>query len=82
MTDVTAAEIRAALGVADDVDPVAAIATMRDENATLQATIAAGPGLPDAAEVAQMRRDLADAQRRYLTLESKRSAEIRAIQTK
>lgn len=73
-------EIRTALGIAEDVDPVAAIAAMRAENAALKGTIGADAALADKAEMARLRGVAADAQRRLLTIEGETNQRIAALE--
>lgn len=70
------AEIRTALGIDEEGDPVAAIANIRAENATLKATIASDAPAADKAAVAKLHADLAEAQRKTVTLEAEMSMKI------
>ena len=68
--------VRAALGIAEDADPVAAIAGLRTEVASLKATIASDAPTAEKAAVAKLQTDLAEAQRRLVTLEAETSMKI------
>lgn len=64
------AEVRTALGIDDEGDPVAAIANMRADIAALKDTIAADPKKAASGEMADMRRSLTEANRKLLTVEA------------
>ena len=76
------AQIRAALGLAENGDPVVAIANMQTQIAELRASLAADPERADTAEVAALRAQLRDAQTRYLTAEADANRRIAAIETR
>ena len=63
-------EIRQALGIGEDADPVAAVTNLQDRVKELEATVAADGKATEKAEVAQLRKDLADAEKRYLSQEN------------
>lgn len=72
-------DVLAVLGIAEDADPVAAIANMKAEIAGLKETIGADASKVDVATMAKMRSDLSDAQRQLLTLQGETNAEIAKI---
>lgn len=63
-------EIRQALGIGDDADPVAAVSNLQDKVKELEATIATDGKATEKAEVANLRKDLADARKLYLSQEN------------
>lgn len=73
-------DILAALGVAEDADPVAAIKNLQAEVASLKEAVAADKATADTAEMGRLRGELATVQQRLLTIESENSAKIRQIQ--
>lgn len=73
-------DILTALGIAEDADPVAAIANLRAEIASLKETIASDKTTADVAENARLRMDLVAAQQRLLSIESENAAKIRQIE--
>lgn len=73
-------EVRQALGIDGDADPVAAIANMRADIEALKATISGDKATADKAAVAQLRSDLASAQRAALSGESVMNQRIAALE--
>ncbi|KKL62145.1 hypothetical protein LCGC14_2188110, partial [marine sediment metagenome] len=63
-------EIRQALGIGEDADPVAEIGNLRGRIGELEAAVATDGKATEKAEVAQLRKDLADAEKRYLSQEN------------
>ncbi len=62
--------LRQALGIGEDADVTAEITNLHDKIKELEATIGADGKATEKAEVAQLRRDLADAEKRYLSQEN------------
>jgi hypothetical protein len=73
-------DVLTALGIGEDADPVVAIKNMQARIASLEETIAGDKPTADAAEMSKIRNDLADTQRRLLTIESEHAAKIRQIE--
>jgi len=73
-------DVLTALGIAEDADPVAAIANIRAEVASLKETIAGDKPTADAAEMAKLRSDLVSANQRLLTIEGENAAKISRIE--
>jgi phage I-like protein len=63
-------ELRQALGIGEDADVTAEITNLQDRIKELEATIATDGKATEKAEVAQLRRDLGDAEKRYLSQEA------------
>lgn len=74
------ADIRAALGLAEDADPVAAIAALNARIREQDAVIAGDRNAVDQAELSRLRRELSDAQRRYLVAEGETQQRVQAIE--
>lgn len=73
-------EITTALSIADDADPVAAIKNMQAEVASLKATIAGDKPTAEAAQMAQLTTDLAEAKRALIIEQSENARKIAAIE--
>lgn len=63
-------DVLVALGIAEDADPVAAIANMKAEIVSLKDTIATDPAKAAPAEMADMRRSLTEANAKLLHLQA------------
>ena len=63
-------EIGQDLGAGEDADPGAAVTNLQDKVKELEATIATDGKATEEAEVVNLRKDLADAEKRYLSQEN------------
>lgn len=79
-TDDMLRDLRIALGIAEDGDPVAAIKNIHAEIAGLKATIASDKATADVAEMARLQNDLAEAKRSLIIEQSENARKIAAIE--
>ncbi len=72
--------LRQALGIGEDADPVAAVTNLQDRVKELEATIRADPKATEKAEVAALRKDLGDAEKRYISQEREMTQRVIALE--
>lgn len=73
-------DIYAALGIAEDADPVAAIAAMKVEASSLRGVIASDKGKTELAEVVAMRNELADIKGKLIIEQTENASRIEKIE--
>ena len=73
-------EIRQALGIDEDADPVAAITNLQAKVSELEATLKSDAQGTDKGEFARLRKELSDAEKRYLSQESEWQKRLIALE--
>lgn len=73
-------EIRQALGIDDEADPVAAIQGLQAKVEELETTLKADTPTADKAEFARLKKELGEAEKRYITQEREMTQRIIALE--